>query len=316
MTAMPKQTGELRAASATALLLLFGNLLLWNRPANAQQEFNISVDVNLVVLHATVHDRRSHDVLNLRQRDFKLYEDGVAQNIRFFRREDTPVTVGLIVDHSGSMRAKLNEVTAAARVFAQSSNPMDQIFVLNFNEKVFPGMPGAQRFTDRPEVLEAAITGVPAEGQTALYDAIAAGLKELKLGDWDKKVLVVISDGGDNASNSTLGEITRLAEESSALIYAIGMYEDNDPDAMPVVLKRLAEATGGEAFFPKEFSEVGGICAHIAEDIRNQYMIGYVSTNQKADGAPRAVRLLAEAPGQGKLRVRTRSGYIAQGAAK
>jgi len=310
MTAMPKQTGELCAWSALALLLLF-----WIRPVNAP-EFSISVDVNLVVLHATVHDSRDRDVLNLHQQDFKLYEDGVAQNIRWFRREDTPVTVGLIVDHSGSMRPKLNDVTAAARIFAQSSNPMDQMFVINFNEKVLSAVPGASQFTDSPAALEVAIAGAPADGQTALYDAIAAGLEELQQGAWDKKVLVVISDGGDNASKNTLAGITRMAEQSSALIYTVGMFSDSDADANPGVLKRLAEATGGETFLPKEFSEVAGICAHIAADIRNQYMIGYVPAHAKQDGAHHTVRLVAEAPGQGKLRVRTRAGYIAQGVAK
>jgi VWFA-related protein len=312
---MSKHKGGFSASIALALPLLLSSSPI-HAQGNAPQEFNISVDVNLVVLHATVHDRRDRDVLNLHQKNFTVYEDGVAQNIQLFRREDTPVTVGLIVDHSGSMLPKLNDVTAAARIFAQSSNPMDQMFVINFNEKVIPGTTGANRFTDNPAVLEAAIAGVPADGKTALYDAIAAGLRELKQGGWDKKVLVVISDGGDNASTNTLAGITRMAEESSALIYTIGMFTENDPDANPGVLKRLAETTGGEAFFPQQFSEVGDICTHIAADIRNQYMIGYVPTNAKRDGAHRTIRVVAEAPGQGKLRVRTRTGYIAQGAAK
>jgi len=312
MTAMPKQTGELRACIARVLPLLF----LCGAAGAQQEPFSISVDVNFVVLHATVHDSRGRDVLNLRQQDFKLYEDGAAQEVRWFRREDTPVTAGLIVDHSGSMLDKLQEVTQAARIFAQSSNPMDQMFVINFNEKVLSGLPGVSPFTDRPAVLEGAIAGAPAEGQTALYDAIAAGLGKLKQGDWDKKVLVVISDGGDNASTNTLAGIMRMAEQSSALIYTIGVFSDSDPDKNPGVLKRLAEVTGGEAFLPKQFTEVPNICAHIAEDIRNQYMIGYSPSNTKPDGAHHIIRLVAEAPGQGKLRVRTRTGYIAQGASE
>ena len=293
-------------------------VLLIARTAGAQQEpFSISVDVNLVVLHASVHDRHSHDVLNLPKENFVLYEDGVRQTIRFFRREDAPVTVGLIVDHSGSMGAKLNEVTAAAGTFAQSGNPMDEMFVVNFNEKAFFGLVQGHEFTDNPVELEVAIARSPADGQTALYDAIAAGLKQLDAGHWDKKVLVVISDGGDNASSRTLGDVIGMAERSSAIIYTIGMFTENDPDANPGVLKRLANATGGEVFFPKKVTEVSDVCAHIAADIRNQYMIGYVSTNMALDGARRSVRLVAEAPGGGgKLRVRTRSGYIGQAGAK
>jgi Ca-activated chloride channel homolog len=241
-----------------------------------------------------------------------VYGDGVAQNIRFFRREDTPVTVGLVVDHSGSMRSKLNDVTAAAQLFARSSNPKDQMLVINFNERVAFGTIGPSRFTNSPAELETAISGASAEGQTALYDAIAAGLEGLKQGISDKKVLVIISDGGDNASIRTLAGITGLAEQSGAVIYAIGMFTESDPDANPQVLKRLARATGGEAFFQKQFSAVADICEYIARDIRSQYMIGYVSSNTKADGSLRSVRVVAESPGLGKLRVRTRTGYIAQ----
>jgi len=306
MTETLKQRGGPGVWTALALPLLF-----WSSPAVAQEPFKISVDVNLVVLHATVHDRRGHDVLSLRQQDFKVYEDGVEQKIKLFRREDTPVTVGLIVDHSGSMGPKMGDVIAAARIFAQSSNPKDQMFVINFNEKVVSGLVGENQFTDSPADLEAAISRAPADGKTALYDAIAAGLEELKKGSWDKKVLVVISDGGDNASTNTLNQITAMAEESSAVIYAIGMFDEGDRDAKPGVLKRLASTTGGEAFFPTEYKEVVDICGHIAEDIRRQYMIGYVSANEKRDNSHRSVRIAAETPGMGKLRVRTRTGYIA-----
>jgi VWFA-related protein len=302
-------------------LLLFLPLLAAAPPAAVEQQeeeaFRISVDVNLVVLHVSVHDRRGSDVLNLRQQDFTLFEDGVPQTIRMFRREDAPVTAGLIVDHSGSMGPKLGQVIAAAGTFAGASNPRDQIFVVNFNEKIRFGLWGATKFTDDPVILGNAIAGVPAAGKTALYDAIAAGLDRLDTGHWDKKVLVVISDGGDNASVHQLQGVIGMAERSSAAIYAIGMFDNDDKDANPRVLKRLAEETGGEAFFPKEPNEVVEICAHIANDIRNQYMIGYVSTNVFPDGTRRSIRLLAKAPDSGtKLHVRTRSSYIAQGAGK
>jgi len=292
-------------------------ILQWSMAASpaagqGQEPFSISVDVNLVVLQASVHDRRGRDVLSLRQRDFALYEDDVRQTIRLFRREDAPVTVGLVVDHSGSMRGKLGDVTAAAKMFARSSNPRDEMFVVNFNEKVFHGLTGARQFTDQPRELEEAIARAPADGQTALYDAIAAGLERLGAGQWDKKVLVVISDGGDNASKvNTLVSITAMAERSNAVIYTVGIFEKNDPDANPGVLRRLAERSGGESFFPEEPGEMQGISEHIAHDIRSQYTIGYAPNNIKPDGAHRSIRLTAKAPGSGeKLRVRTRKGYV------
>jgi len=273
----------------------------------------ISVDVNLVTLQASVHDRRGHDVLNLRQENFTVSEDGVLQTIRLFQREDAPVTVGLIVDHSGSMEPKMNDVLAAAGNFVQSSNPKDEMFVMNFNEKVTSGLADKQ-FSDDPVELRNAIARMPPEGKTALYDAISTGLWRLDAGHWDKKVLVVISDGGDNASANTLADVTTMAERSNAVIYTIGMFTENDPDANPGVLKRLAEATGGEAFFPKQFDQIEEICRHIAGDIRSQYSIGYVSTNARTDESFRAIRLAATAPGLGKLQVRTRRGYIARSA--
>lgn len=311
-----RQTGELGARVALALPLMFLSIPATAQVEERRESFEISVNVSLVVLHATVHDGRGRDVPNLRRQDFKVYEDGVAQEVRWFRREDSPTTVGLLVDHSGSMQPKLDDVTSAARLFAQSSNPKDQMFVLNFNENVVSGMPGESRFTDSPAELEAAIARAPAGGKTALYDAVAAGLNELKLGDFDKKVLVVISDGGDNSSTNTLVGVIGMAEQSNAVIYTVGMFTENDVDKNPGVLRRLAEATGGQVFLPKESGDVADICASIAWDIRNQYMVGYVSTNAKQDGTHRTVRLVAEMPGAGRLHVRTRTGYIAGGAIK
>lgn len=286
-------------------------LLGFDAPSSSQeQEPLISVDVNLVLLHASVHDRRGRDVPNLNQNDFRLYEDGILQDIRVFRHEDAPVTLGLIIDHSGSMAGKLADVTAAARMLAQAGNAEDEMFVVNFNERVFPGLP-VDPHSAGLRGVEAAIGSVPAQGQTALYDAIVSGLNQVARGHWAKKVLVVISDGGDNASTHQLAEVTRLAEESSVVIYAIGIFDENDPEANPSVLKRLAGETGGEAFFPKQTNQTAEICNHIARDIRSQYMIGFVPGNARNSGAYRSLRLVAEAKGAGKLHVRTRSGYLA-----
>jgi VWFA-related protein len=271
------------------------------------------VDVALVVLPATVTDQQGGFVSNLGERDFEVYEDGVPQRIQLFRNEDVPVTVGLVVDHSTSMRPKLAEVTAAARAFVRSSNREDEMFVVNFNEIVSLGLPVAIRFTDSAAELGDAIARAPARGMTALYDAIAKASEELRAGSRDKKALIVVSDGGDNASAHSLAQVMKLAGQSSAVIYALGLFDEQDPDQNPRVLKRLARETGGEAFFPEQPGEVEPICERIARDIRHQYAIGYVPINLARDGAYRAIRVLARAKGHGRLSVRTRTGYIAGG---
>jgi VWFA-related protein len=277
------------------------------------EPYRISVNVDLVVLHPTVRDRKGLFASDLREQDFEVYEDHVRQSIRLFRHEDTPVTVGLVVDHSTSMRRKLADVIAAARTFVWSSNQDDEMFVVNFNEHVTLGLPVAMHFTNRVDALESAILRAPATGQTALYDAVARGFERLQIGGREKKVLIVISDGGDNASVHTLADVLKIAGQSSALVYTIGVFDEEDPDRNPEVLRRLARATGGEAFFPGQLSEVVEICERIARDIRNQYTVGYVPTSTAQPGVYRSIRMNARAAGYGKLFVRTRSGYIAGG---
>ena len=303
-----------RRALAVALLLMAGGA----RDAGAQvaQPFRISVNVHLVLLNATVRDAKGGFASDLSEQDFQVYEDGVRQSIRLFRHEDIPVTVGLVVDHSGSMRRKLPDVIAAARTFVQSSSPDDQMFVVNFNEKVTLGLPDDIPLTNRPEDLGRAIANAPATGMTALYDAIVVARKRLQTGSREKKVLIVISDGGDNASTHTLAEVLKMAEQSNILVYTVGIFDDEDADKNPDVLRRLAAATGGEAYFPHQYSEVVTICERIARDIRQQYTIGYVSTSAALPGAYRSIRVAAGAAGYGKLRVRARSGYIVGGEAR
>ena len=304
-------------ALATILLIgLVGHPQARTRASTEGQDpvpFKIAVNVDLVVVNATVRDRKGGYVSDAREQDFEVYEDGVRQSIRLFKHEDIPVTVGLVVDHSGSMRHKIPDVIAAARTFARSSNPEDQMFVVNFNEKVTLGLPGAMTFTDSPDELESAISRTPAAGQTALYDALAVALDRLQAGNRDKKVLIVISDGGDNASAHTLAEVLKMAEQSSAVVYTIGIFEEQDPDQNPDMLRHLARATGGEAYFPEQLNEVVAICERIARDIRHQYTIGYVSTRAAQPGVYRAIRVVANGAA-GKLLVRARSGYIAGGA--
>jgi Ca-activated chloride channel family protein len=288
-------------------------------PARQDQDpdsFRLSVDVSLVVLRATVIDREGGFVHNLGEQNFEVYEDGVRQRIRLFKNEDIPVTVGLVVDHSSTMQRKLSEVSVAARTFVRSSNREDEMFVVNFNERVSLGLPVTIRFTNSAAELENAITSAPAGGQTALYDAVARALVELRAGSRDRKVLIVISDGGDNASARSLTQVMKLAGQSSAVVYTVGIFDEDDPDRNPGVLRNLARATGGAAFLPKEVSDVVAICERIARDIRHQYTIGYVPANPPRDGAYRAIRVLARGKDHDRLSVRTRTGYFTARPAK
>jgi VWFA-related protein len=307
------ERGVVQAIALPILLPIFlaGHTASQTPPAAQDPEsgFRISVDVALVVMPATVTDRQRGFVSNLVEGDFEVYENGVRQHIRLFRNEDIPVTVGLVVDQSTSMLPKLAEVSAAAQTFVRSSNPQDEMFVVNFNEHVSLGLPGAVRFTNNTVELANAIVVRPAGGQTALYDAIAKALVELQAGSRDKKVLIVVSDGGDNASVRNLAQVMELAGQSSAVIYTIGVFDEDDQDRNPSVLKRLARATGGEAFFPRQISEVAPICDRIARDIRHQYTIGYVPTNLTRSGVYRSIRVVAREEGH-QLSVRTRTGYI------
>ena len=282
-----------------------------NSPSERPQEnqYTIRVNADMVVLHATVQNRKGTPFSRLGKDDFQVYEDGVLQQITYFSHKDIPVTVGLVVDNSGSMGPKRPEVIAAALAFARSSNPQDQMFVVNFNEHVRFALPDNTPFTDQPAQLEAALSRIAADGETALYDAVAAAIERLKKGNRDKKVLIVISDGGDNASKHTLAEIMAMARQSDAIIYTLGIYDKDDPDHNTHALKQLAKATGGEAFLPESLSEVVPICEQIARDIRNQYTIAYVPTNRKQDGTYRAIQVKVTAERVGRLYARTRAGY-------
>jgi VWFA-related protein len=209
------------------------------------------------------------------------------------------------------MGPKRPEVIAAAMAFARSSNPQDQMFVVNFNEHVSFGLPDNMPFTDQAAQLESALSRFKTTGETALYDALAVALDHLKKGNRDKKVLIVLSDGGDNASKYKLGQILVMAGKSDAIIYTIGIYTEEDPDKNPNALRQLSRATGGEAFFPQSVPEVVPLCERIARDIRNQYTIAYAPANRTQDGAYRVIQVRAMASGHRRLFVRTRAGYYA-----
>jgi Ca-activated chloride channel family protein len=281
-----------------------------SQSANGDQ-YTIRENVDFVVLHPTVKDRRGSLVSGLSKDDFQIYEDGVLQQIKYFSHEDIPVTVGLVVDNSGSMSRKRPEVIAAALAFARSSNPEDQMFVITFNEHVSFGLPDDTPFTDKTDHLEIALSRIAADGMTALYDALAAGFEHLKKSNRDKRVLIVVSDGADNASKHKLAQIMTLTGHSDAIIYTVGVFDEEDPDRNPGMLRQLARATGGEAFLPKSLQDVGPICQQIASDIRNQYTVAYAPTNRKQDGTYRVIQVKAAVPGRERLTVHARAGYYA-----
>ena len=308
-------TFALRCLSIFSVAFLL-HCVTWAQPTQPAQtqEYTLKLHANIVLLNATVLDRHNSLVSGLEKDNFQIYEDGALQQIKHFSHEDIPVTVGILVDNSGSMKAKRDDVIAAALAFARSSNPRDQMFVVNFNDHVTLGLPANEPFTDKKDQLQRAMLGIRAVGRTALYDGIVAGMDHLKLGRHDKKVLIVISDGGDNASNYHLAQVIEMAKQSAALVYAIGIFDENDDDSNPSVLKRLAKVTGGEAFFPSSSSEVVPICEKIARDIRNQYTLAYVPNIAAPDGSYRTIEVKANAAGHGRLSVRTRPGYFVSSA--
>jgi len=276
----------------------------------ATDEFRISTDVELVLLDVSVRDPKGGYVSSLTREDFQIYENGAPQKITQFSRADIPVTVGLVMDDSGSMRPKRPEVITAGLVFAGASNPQDQIFVVNFNDRVRRGLPENVPFTDDINLLRSALSKDTPQGQTALYDAVAFALHHLESGRRDKKTLVVVSDGGDNVSTHSLKELMQLVQESRATIYTVGIFEPDDPDRNPRVLERIAAVSGGQCFFPKGIDEVVPICRQIAKDIRNRYTIGYTPARSSDKAALRKIRVMATATDRGKLVVRTRNSYM------
>ena len=274
-------------------------------------EYRISIQVRLVVLPVVVTDGKGKAVSGLGENSFRVFEDGRPQQIALFEPEDVPVTVGLVIDNSGSMRAKRPMVLAAADGFVKSSNPRDQMFVLNFNRTAALGLPPAVPFTSDGQQLRAAISRSPARGNTALYDGIAAALNHLRTGSANRKALIVISDGGDNSSNLKFHELLSKAEAANAQIYTLGVIDENFAGEDLGVLRRLAKVTGGEAFFPQSAAEIPSICQQIARTLRQQYTLGYHPSDAKLGDKYHAIRVTAKAAGSGKLHVLTRSGYLA-----
>jgi Ca-activated chloride channel homolog len=288
-------------------------LASFSHPASSQESshpYVISKNVNLVLVPVVVSNKSGRFVSGLDASNFRIYENGRQQQITLFRAEDVPVTAGLLVDHSASMAAWRPQVIAGARAFVQVSNPQDREFVVNFTDSIALGLPPNLPFTNNVDMLERALSGGPRGGRTALYDAIAVALRHLRADDHEKRVLILISDGGDNASKGDLHEVLRMAQAANVIIYAVGLLDELSSDQNPGVLRKLSKETGGKAYFPSSPSEVVDVCKSIAEDIRHQYTLGYQPPNDGPSGF-RKISVTVTAPGHGKLSVRSRTGYFA-----
>jgi VWFA-related protein len=281
-------------------------------PLRGQETPVFSAQSELVVLHVTVRDRKGAYVDDLAQDAFAVVEDSQAQSVKFFSDTDTPVTVGLLVDGSASMYGNRNLAVAGAAEFAEASAKDDELFALAFNEVVTPALPAGLPFTNDSRVLREGLERtIIARGRTALYDAISAGVDYLGRGSRERKVLVVLSDGGDNASRTSRERAVRKAQESNAVVYTIALIEPGMRGTNPKLLEELSQSTGGRSFRPSRAQDLPGILRDIAVEIRNTYTIGYASTNTARDGGFRRVRVVVTAPPGRPLVVRSRTGYVA-----
>ena len=279
----------------------------------------IKIDTNLVVLRVTVNDQQGRAAMSLKQEAFKVYEDGVEQQIGFFSGEESPVSWGLVLDRSGSMMGMMSDVYGAALHVIDEGTSRDETFIVTFNRK--PEL--ISDFLSDRHRLENSILGLRADGETALFDAVDFALDQMKHAKNRKKVLVVVTDGEDNASRLKFRELIERAEEEEAVIYTVGMFEPSmsvlsssmggsDRDAQ-AELKKLAEVTGASSHFPTNVDQCRSVMREIAREVSQQYSLGYYPANKERDGKWRAIRIAVSQNGNStKLVARTRSGYYAR----
>jgi VWFA-related protein len=291
--------------SRVAPLLVIAALALNVQAQDNETTFH--ADARLVVLHASVVDKSGKLLTELPRTAFKVFENNIEQPIKTFRREDVPVSLGLIIDNSGSMRNKRKRVEAAALAAVKASNPRDEVTVINFNDEPFQDV----EFTNDIKKMEEGLTKIDSRGGTAMRDAVSAAIDYVKAkGKHDKKVLFVVTDGNDTASTQiTLEKLVQKAHESEVLLYFIGLLNEEDKREAKKAkraMESLAQASGGAAVFPAEVQQVA---LSMANEIRNQYIITYTPTNQSLDGSFRQIKVVANGPG--RPMVRTRTGYYA-----
>jgi Ca-activated chloride channel homolog len=272
-------------------------------------EATFRVGMDLVQLNVSVFDPSGQIIKGLTQSAFTIFENNVKQQISVFRQEDVPVSLGLVIDNSASMEKKKDRVASSALAMVKASNPADEVFIINFNEEADI----VQDFTNNPAVLEKSLHKLGAKGETAMRDAALLGIEHLRAkAKRDKKVLVIITDGEDNSSFATQQKVIEAAHLTNTIVYAIGLLGEEKPESAARAksqLEALTTATGGRAWFIADVSAIAGITPEIAHEIRNQYVLGYTSSDPNKDGSFRTVRVEVNVPG---ATVRTRSGYYAR----
>jgi len=277
--------------------------------AARQNPYKISDRVNLVLLDVCVKDPRGGFVTGLHRGNFRVYDDGRLREIANFADADTPVTIGLVNDDSGSMRSKRPEIVTAGLAFARESNPQDQFFVVNFNDRAYFGLPADLNFTDRLPILRAGLYFGTPSGQTALYDAVAMSLKHLELSNRDKRTLIVVSDGGDNVSRMKFRDLMHIIDASQVTIYTIGLIDPANRDLNPRVLRKLSAVSGGEYFQPESLDQVLPTFHHISQDVRSRYTIGFSPDLANGKQGVHTVKVNVVDGSGRKLIARTRSSY-------
>jgi Ca-activated chloride channel family protein len=291
------------------ILLAAGTLALLAVGVAGQSHFSTRSD--LVVLNVAVTDSKGAFVSGLQQGAFHVVEEGQPQAVSFFAEQDAPATIGLLIDASGSMLENRDRVVAGVTEFAKASHPDDEFLPLVFNERVSPVLPEHQRFTSDPSELRELLTrSLDARGRTAFHDALSEAIEGVDYGRHERKVLVVLSDGGDNASRLTFQEAFERVLGSNVVIYSIAIVDPLALDRNPKALRRLADGTGGLAFQPDRVSDLGKVFHAIAHDIRSRYTLAYAPAETAEEGRLRRVRVSVDAPGRSGVRVRTRTGYV------
>lgn len=278
----------------------------------ARPDEDIRVNVNLVLVPVTVTDPMDRLVTGLEKKDFTLYDNNIPQVITSFSMQDAPVSIGIIFDLSGSMSDKINRARQSIIQFLQTSNPRDEFFVIGFNDR--PEL--VEDFTSDVDNIDARLMSVQAGHRTALLDAIYYGLNKMKQARYPRKALLVVSDGGDNHSRFTEGEVRSLVRESGVQIYAIGIFDEYAPTREeqlgPILLHDIAAETGGQLFRVDDIGEMGDIAAKISAELRNEYVLGYTPMDAKRDGKWRKLKVkLDPPPGLPQLSVHARTGYYA-----
>jgi VWFA-related protein len=296
------------------LFLLAAGILAAGNIAAAQTHFSARSD--LVVLNVAVTDGKGGFVSGLPAEAFQVIDEGKRQKVAFFAEQDAPATIGLLVDASGSMMENRDRVIAGITEFAKASHPDDEFLPLVFNEHISAVLPSDQHFTSDPDTLREGLThSLSARGRTAFHDALAQAIDGVSRGRHERKVLVVLSDGGDNASTRTFNDAFEKVLASNVVIYSIAIVDPLALDKNPKALRRLADGTGGLAFQPRRMSVVPKVFDAIAHDIRSRYTLAYEPTDEGTDGQLRRVRVNVASPGKSNLKVRTRTGYITVAAA-